>query len=571
MTAHKDDKASLTDLTLFLPRGEIVPPENSYGRLIANSGLYKALLNYGDFESIHIQTNKKDALDDIKAELGVSSCCSTNITVGPPTDISHALKSGILLSGQPYIKELAWARRGLADDGAYSIVGSIFAFSSPKHREEMIHSSLAPIHPWDALICSSPNLEAAVSHCFDGWESHLVERFGAQNLFRPALPVIPLGVNVERVADHSSNGDLRNILRDSNNIHKDDVVVLFLGRLSFYDKAFPQPMFRAVYEAQQLCSAKVHLIMAGWFPDDVRDRRRFEEAAQAYAPGLSIIMLDGNDPDIVAQCWAGSDIYLSLSDTVLETFGQAPVEAMAAGLPLVISDWDGYKFIVRDGEDGYLIPTLFPMSGQIGETLARLESMNALTWAHYMGAVAQHTAVNIEAAVDALTRLIKSPELRRSMGSKGRAQALQRFSWKVVVKSYIDLFKDLSETRRLAGSHQIDQASDLQRNDPLKNDPFIDFQGYPSKVLTPDLMVYLTKGSEDIHRTINSGGLVELDKLFSGMRGDPAEINRITDVLRSSGEQTVECLLSIFPSHRRPFLQMSILWLMKRGILGWAT
>ncbi len=31
-------------------------------------------------------------------------------------------------------------------------------------------------------------------------------------------------------------------------------------------------------------------------------------------------------------------------------------EAMAAGLPVVVSDWDGYKDTVRDGVDGFRIP-----------------------------------------------------------------------------------------------------------------------------------------------------------------------------------------------------------------------
>ena len=34
-----------------------------------------------------------------------------------------------------------------------------------------------------------------------------------------------------------------------------------------------------------------------------------------------------------------------------------PVEAMASGLPVIVSDWDGYKETVRDGVDGFRIPT----------------------------------------------------------------------------------------------------------------------------------------------------------------------------------------------------------------------
>ena len=50
----------------------------------------------------------------------------------------------------------------------------------------------------------------------------------------------------------------------------------------------------------------------------------------------------------------------SLSDNMQETFGLTPIEAMAAGLPSVVSDWDGYRDTVQHREHGFRIPTLAP-------------------------------------------------------------------------------------------------------------------------------------------------------------------------------------------------------------------
>ena len=61
--------------------------------------------------------------------------------------------------------------------------------------------------------------------------------------------------------------------------------------------------------------------------------------------------------------WAGADIFVSLVDNVQESFGLTPIEAMAAGLPVVVSDWDGYRDTARNGEDGFLIPTVAPDAG----------------------------------------------------------------------------------------------------------------------------------------------------------------------------------------------------------------
>ena len=54
---------------------------------------------------------------------------------------------------------------------------------------------------------------------------------------------------------------------------------------------------------------------------------------------------------------AAADVFLSPSDNLQESFGIAPVEAMLAGLPCVLSNWNGYRELVRDGETGFLIPT----------------------------------------------------------------------------------------------------------------------------------------------------------------------------------------------------------------------
>ena len=48
---------------------------------------------------------------------------------------------------------------------------------------------------------------------------------------------------------------------------------------------------------------------------------------------------------------------MSLVDNPQETFGLAVAEAMAAGVPLVVSDWNGYRDLVRDGIDGFRVPT----------------------------------------------------------------------------------------------------------------------------------------------------------------------------------------------------------------------
>ena len=286
-----------------------------------------------------------------------------HISTGPliATAPAAATTAGTLLSGQAYLSEPAWIRRYAGRDGDYSIVGTMFAFASATHRERMVSSTLAPVHPWDAIVCSSPTLAQTVAGVLDAWEDHLRDRLGdGAELPRPQLPVIGFGSEVDTLARRGDDVAARESLRAELGIGAEDVMVFSLGRLSFYDKAFPQPMFRAVAQAQRDTESRVHLVMAGWFPNGAADRARYEQAHRRHAPDVPLHLLDGNDQQLVARCWAGADIFLLLSDTILETFGQALVEAMAAGLPLVVSDWDGYRFIVHDGVEDSSSPRSAP-------------------------------------------------------------------------------------------------------------------------------------------------------------------------------------------------------------------
>ena len=593
------------ELAIYLPSGQVAPPANAYGRLVANAGVYRALARYGGYRNLHLQCHGKLPLDRLARELfgqatesvaagggdGAGAAAADRdpgptLSAGSPLATAAPARAGVLLSGQPYLSELAWIRRHAAKDDAYSIVGTIFAFASATHREQMMQSAMAPLHEWDAFICSSPTLEETVRRTFDVWEDYLRERLGgarvsdptaAIRLPRPQLPVIPFGVDAKAIDAHAADAGARKALRAAHGIADTDVVVYFLGRLSFYDKAFPQAMFKAVEAAQRNTGVKTRLLLTGWFPAGEKDRARFAEAARRYAPDANVVVLDGNDADVVARCWAAADVFLLLSDTILETFGQALVEAMAAGLPLVVSDWDGYRSIVRDGVDGILVPTLGAPGGPLGETLSLLQSLDAVSYPQYAGSVAQHTAVHVGRAAEALSRLIASPELRASMGTAGKRRATEVFSWPVITRQYTELLAELAERRRHARSAAGTPASPaasgartdpaVHRMNPLRGDPFVDFRGHPSAVLDDGLRLRLAPGWE--RDSLGPDPAVELDQMFPGLRGSPAEAREVVRRVQEAGSPSVREVVLAFPPNRRPFVRMSVLWLAKAGVVDW--
>ncbi len=128
----------------------------------------------------------------------------------------------------------------------------------------------------------------------------------------------------------------RNEARSSLGISSADFVVLFLGRLSFHAKANPTPMYLALERLAR--RHRVVLIECGWTAND-HIAQALSEARAKLCPSVRSIVLDGRISDVRDTAWAAADVFCSLSDNIQETFGLTPIEAMAAELPVVVTDW----------------------------------------------------------------------------------------------------------------------------------------------------------------------------------------------------------------------------------------
>ena len=180
---------------------------------------------------------------------------------------------------------------------------------------------------WDALVCSSTSLRTTVQAAIDEWEDVLRGRLGAADaqryrLPRPQLPVIPFGTAVGAVESAASDAEARHTMRADLGIPDQAVMIYHLARLSPYDKAFPQPMLRAVQRRSSgaergctWCSPAGSRWRAG--PASLRrGDRGLLPGRPGHNPGWQ-------RPDVIRRCWAAADVFLLLSDTILETFGQA--------------------------------------------------------------------------------------------------------------------------------------------------------------------------------------------------------------------------------------------------------
>jgi phosphatidylinositol alpha-mannosyltransferase len=94
-----------------------------------------------------------------------------------------------------------------------------------------------------------------------------------------------------------------------------------------------------------------------------------------------------------------------------ESFGIVLIEAMSAGLPIVATDIDGWREVVRTDVDGLLVPPNDPAALATG-----------------------------------IRRVLDDPELARRLSASGRRRS-ERYRWSTVVEEIEQAYRDAIESR----------------------------------------------------------------------------------------------------------------------------
>jgi len=452
---------------------------------------------------------------------------------------------GTLYYPSPTAKDFAFSRNAV-NPGAFSVMGVTFTLSSNGAMDQVAELVLPPYKPWDAMICISQAALDFTTRLHDEMKAWWSAQTGATRFNTPQLPVIALGVDCPAF---TPKAELRDTARRALKLQATEVAFLFSGRLSFHAKANPAPMYQALEQAAQHSS--VVCIEAGVFPNEAI-RAGFVAAQKALAPSVRFIWVDGQDDLRYRQAWQAADAFVSLSDNIQETFGLTPVEAMAAGLPVVVSDWNGYKETVRDGVDGFRVPTILPPAG-IGADLAMRHALGLDSYDFYIGRASLATVIDPTALAQACIALASQPELRASMGAAGLARATQDFDWPVILQRYALLADELNKIRLNAGP----QASEpwVQRADP-----FARFGHFSTHTLAGNSMVLAQPSAQA--RLSDLRSLAMANYAFEGSLLPPETIVALLSLLEKSGSQTVNELL-VAAGAATPVGVRCLMWLWK--------
>lgn len=323
-------------------------------------------------------------------------------------------------------------RRAAHGTAAWALCGITHTTATRTVMQTIFDIRSAPQMPWDAMICTSNAVQASVRRLMELAEMHLAERFpGATLPARPLLPVIPLGVTCD---DFQPDPSLGQQMRDRIGAAPGDILAVTIARLTPDEKFDPLPLFLAMElaaaEVRSFGGGKLHIVLCGQFAEELW-AETYAKAAARLMPSCGYHLLDGGSPEDRRATLSGGDIFVFPIDNLQETFGLAPIEAMAAGLPVIVTDWDGMKDTVTP-DVGIRVPTEMPRAG-LSTYVSQRYLGGTDGYVQYLSQMSAMTSFDVPAFARALVTLATDADLRARMGAMGQARARAVYDWRVVI------------------------------------------------------------------------------------------------------------------------------------------
>jgi starch synthase len=543
----------------YLPEAYTTSGPKLMGRNAAGESFLRGFLEHSSASTFWTQVEHREHAQHFSdaVRLARRQCEVKSVDKSRLGDLAEP---GVVYHPGPGIGSHAWQRTQFGND-AWSLCGITHTTSSASSMDSIVGLLTAPVQPWDALICTSTAVKDNVERLLQAQLDYLQDRLGVTKVVTPMTPVIPLGIHTK---DFAFTATQRHAARAAVSADDSTLVVLYTGRLSFHAKSHPL----AMYQALELAAAdltkkqKIILVECGWHSNE-HIAKAFAKAAATYCPSVRVVNLDGRDAAARQTAWACADVFCSLSDNIQETFGIVPIEAMAAGLPVIVSDWDGYKDTIRDGIDGFRIATIQPQAG-LGADLAYRHALEIDTYDFYCGHCSTLVAVDVNAAAQAFTRLFQSKELRLRMGAAGRERAQTVFDWANIIPQYESLWAQQTVTRlQQKGSLTI-----LPKPWPARMDPFYAFAAYPTRLLTPDTLLSMVALDVDAAMMkVESQRALDMVQFASAILPSKAEVLIVLQAA-SHGPKSARELVTAIPAERQGEVLRSLAWLLKLNALA---
>ena len=387
----------------------------------------------------------------------------------------------------------------------------------------------------DALICSSKcgrvvleKVFARLSDAVPGIEA------------RMQMPVVPLGIDEPDALPERAEA------RTRLGIGAEESIALSFGRFSELDKMDLFPLLQAFAEVVK-SGVQCRLVIAGSVHS-----HNYMKMLELWIDALKLrdAVLIVKDPDdaVRADLFSAADFFVSVSDNPQETFGLTVLEALHAGLPVAVSDFNGYRETVTE-DVGFRIPTKW-------HTVPELDALQpVMDERTFHLAAAQSICVDVGYTAAVLHLLFTDESLRRRMSAAAKMRFAACYTHRGIIAKLEATWAGLKETIA---------PDEPQLTDPMSLCTFETFSHYTTQALADDALLQTTPFGLDILSKQGTYPMLPNMAAFIDNRIVIAVMQRARDglILRELFTE-----LPVTP-HR---LRYTVLWMLKHDLLAETT
>ena len=405
------------------------------GRSVADREFITALIRFGSFDEYHFFFESETILKDFQRHFAdtIAFYAPNKVKTFPLYKLEEQLATTtytVFHSSDPLIEKLIYLRSNFTIKEPFAITGYTHTLSSRNLSPGFLLTLLQQPQSCDAIICSSKCGQKVMENIFDTINNSFSQAFHQDIDYKGQLPHIPLGITTE-----SYNRVRKDEARKKLRFPAENKIILSIARLTPSSKMDYYPILdvfsRILHEYPT-----ARLVLAGGLSEE---KENYLKELQVYAQqkGITdeIIFCPNFEDSYKHLLYSAADIFISPSDNMQETFGITIIEALASGLPVVCSDWDGYKELVTDGVTGYRVPTIMQKSYDAIDNLS-LFSLNPSF------IIAQYTAVNQDIMTERILSLMSNDRLLTEMAENAK-RSIVCYDWSQLIPQYESLWSSL--------------------------------------------------------------------------------------------------------------------------------
>lgn len=249
--------------------------------------------------------------------------------------------------------------------------------------------------------------------------------FNGNKTFSNSVRVIPWGISDMKSYD-------KDFVKKKYGLKKN--VLLYFGRINQIYKADLIPFIKGIKGS---LDKDTSLVISG----NVEDRNLVNQIKDMGDLRESIKIIENPDEKTKEELFSSADIFISPVDNIQETFGISLLEAMYYGLPIICSDWGGYRDLIKNGENGFRVKTIsyFPDSKLL--VGAENVSENLMKNAAFCS---QLTAVDFNETRDKISMILNDKRLKESI-KKNNLNEANGYMWSNIIKRHEEMWDENEE------------------------------------------------------------------------------------------------------------------------------